>query len=581
MPGLFVSGRQAAMEAILRPVQVKIEPSLRRRDMATRSLGRSPLRIAAGIATVAVLLATLLITRSYHVLNQTGDESVHIACGMEWLSHHTYYYETLHPPLARAATAFLPYLTGAHYLGKPDTNLEGNALLNLHGRYWHNLTLSRLGILPFFWFACCLVFVYTARHFTAATAVIATVLFAFCPTVLAHSGLATTDAPLMAMYTWSIFALWSFLRAPTPGRALWLALAFALATLTKFTELPFFLLAAVFLIAYIVLRERRWPVPLRSALLIACAMALIIWATYLFSFAPIFNSATMTPTAAAKLQTISPRARHILTTVPVPADEFFRGLIMAKGTSVAGRAAYLLGQTYVGGRWDFFPVGFFTKTPIAFLLLFCFGFGSFLFRASVRRNRDVFLLIAAFAAPMAVGMASNMNIGLRHVLPIYPFAAIIAALGCMRLWEIGGSRRMAALRVVPVLLLGWSVTECVASTPRFLSYFNEAAAPHEYHILVAGDLDWGQDLYLLERTLHQEHASHVTLIYFGDPDIDKSGMPQPYTESLDGRRSGWIAISEAFYEGEPAKYDWLSRDPYQRVGKTIRLYHIAPGDEGP
>jgi hypothetical protein len=111
-------------------------------------------RIAAAIALFAVLLSTFFITRTYDAYNQTFDESAHIACGMEWLSSGTYRYETLHPPLARAATALLPFLHGARSQGRSSMLDEGNAILNLHGDYKKNLTLSRLGVLPFFWFLC-------------------------------------------------------------------------------------------------------------------------------------------------------------------------------------------------------------------------------------------------------------------------------------------------------------------------------------------------------------------------------------------------------------------------------------------
>ena len=72
--------------------------------------------------------------------------------GMEWLSLGTYNYEALHPPLARAATALPLYLEGLRSQGHKDMAVEGSALLAT-GDYQHNLLLSRLGVMPFFWLA--------------------------------------------------------------------------------------------------------------------------------------------------------------------------------------------------------------------------------------------------------------------------------------------------------------------------------------------------------------------------------------------------------------------------------------------
>lgn len=535
-------------------------------------------RVAAGIALLAVVLATCFIVRSYRVTNQTYDESAHIACGMEWLSQHTYYYETLHPPIARASAALLPYLAGARSQGKPEMLEEGKALLTLHGAYWHNLTLSRLGILPFFWFVCLLVFAFMSRHYGPLAGAAATVLLAFCPPLLAHAGLATTDAPLVAMYTWSVMQCWRFLRTPTLSNALLLAVAFSLAALTKFTELPFFLIAATVLVVYIGVRRRAFPFPARYLVLIPCLMAFIIWATYFFSFAPVFNRHTLSPSSTARLETVSPAERKVLTQVPVPADEFLRGLIMARGTGATGRDSFLLGQIYHGGKWDFFPVAFLAKTPIAFLILFGMGMGFTLARRRAAADSDAVMLFTGFAAPLCVGIAGSMNIGLRHVLPVYPFAAMIGALGFSRLWDIASERRWIGLKIGGIILLCWSVVSCTISAPHFISYFNELARPYASHILVNSDFDWGQDFFALEQRLRQEHATAVTLIYFGDPDIDMSGMPQPYTESLNGRRSGWIAISETLYQEEPQEFGWMAKYPYERVGETIRLYHIPPAN---
>ena len=116
------------------------------------------------------MLATVRIAATYTVFNHTSDEPAHIACGMEWLDQGVYRWEPQHPPLARVAAALGPYLAGIRSQGTPNQNaiskwLEGLAILDSGGRYDRTLTLARIGILPFFWVACAVVFVWTRRYF--------------------------------------------------------------------------------------------------------------------------------------------------------------------------------------------------------------------------------------------------------------------------------------------------------------------------------------------------------------------------------------------------------------------------------
>src|SRR6202044_3456189 len=99
------------------------------------------------------------------VFNHTIDEPAHIACGMEWLTKGVYRYETQHPPLTRVAAALGPYLAGVHAYGKPDMYQEGAAILSANGHYDRDLALSRLGILPFFWIAALVVYLWAKRYF--------------------------------------------------------------------------------------------------------------------------------------------------------------------------------------------------------------------------------------------------------------------------------------------------------------------------------------------------------------------------------------------------------------------------------
>src|SRR5713226_9099583 len=91
-------------------------------------------------ALLLICVGAARIVATYSVFTQTGDEGVHLACGMEWWDEGRYTRELQHPPLARIAVAFGPYLSGLHCKGIRDFGYEGNAILNSNGAYWKNLT---------------------------------------------------------------------------------------------------------------------------------------------------------------------------------------------------------------------------------------------------------------------------------------------------------------------------------------------------------------------------------------------------------------------------------------------------------
>jgi hypothetical protein len=115
------------------------------------------------LTAALILLGTIRIVSTYDVFSHTFDEPAHLACGMEWLDKGTYTWEPQHPPLARVATALGPYLLGVRSQGTPHRDInamwdEGLAILFNGHRYDLTLAMARLGILPFFWVGCLVVY---------------------------------------------------------------------------------------------------------------------------------------------------------------------------------------------------------------------------------------------------------------------------------------------------------------------------------------------------------------------------------------------------------------------------------------
>ena len=530
--------------------------------------------LSSWLSVFVVAIASVLIVRADVAYNQTYDEGVHIACGMEWLSLGTYNYETLHPPLARAATATLLYLSGIHSEGHHVMAVEGTALLNTRNKYRHNLLLARLGIVPFFWLSSLLIFRWMRQNFDDVPAALAVILFCFCPVVLAHDALATTDAPFMAMFSLSVIVFAHFLEVPSYRLGALAGLSLGLATLTKFTELPFFVVVAFVLLVQYRLSDRKL-LPLGKPLALGgLAMCLLLWAVYHFSTGPLFTPQMIDPKVEAKLTQMPPWKQALLLEVKLPAPELFRGIYRAVLTgSKQRRNAFVLGEDYQGGRWYFFPVAILSKTPIALLLLACIGIAGRLEGKHIRAPTTA-VLLGGIIGPMLIGVLGNINLGVRHVLPIYPFLAMLGALGVEKLRQTASS--LSGLRRgLAALLVGWQIVVCLLAVPQFLPYFNEAAMPFFGKILVDSDLDWGQDLYRLESRLATTDPSQVYLAYFGDGAIVRHQSAAWNTLTPEQRPTGWVAISETIAQEHAREFGWLGQQPFERVGRSIRLYHFA------
>ena len=539
------------------------------------------------IVIFAILVATLLITRTYRVFNQITDEPIHIAAGLEWLERGTYHYEPLHPPLARIFAAFGLFATGLRTQEISDELTEGNAVLESRGQYQRNLTLARLGILPLFWFSCYLLWSFMKKAFGAWHGAIAVMILCLCPPVLAHSSVATTDLPLLAMFLLALTRIWSLLREPSHANAILAGLTIGLAVATKFSAIPYLFTSCTLLfICGLYWRTIRVP-SLRNVLVALAFVLMTIWALYRFSIGPILELSLLRPDQLTMLQNVPKSILAFLYFKRVPAHEFCRGLISVYAMNLHGRNSYLLGKTYVGGRWAFFPVAILVKTPIALLILSILGLIYALSRKLLRANKNISVPIAGIAGPLLIAIPSNINIGLRHVLLVYPFVAMFAALAVVELWKASsvGSRPFTK-RVIVVVLLGWNAASCILAAPDFLAYFNEAAAPYASKILIDSDLDWGQDLFRLISIAHQENIPSLSLAYEGSIDLPKHCPPAWVPLPPQAKVKGWIAISEFKLKMESAYYGWLNQyKPVRKIGHSIRLYYVdkdlLPGNDRP
>lgn len=552
----------------------------------TSNLTTKPRSLAVAISMLLAIIACVRIATTYNVFCQTYDEPAHIAAGMEWLCRGTYTFEDVHPPLARIAVAAGPFLGGLR-LRANDMWAGGNQILYGDGRYLHNLALARAGIIPFFLLATFVVHAWARRLFGEAAAVTSVFVFTMLPPVLGHAGVATTDLPVAATCVAALYALVQWLNELTVRRSATLGFAVALAILSKFTALLFLPacgLAILGLRQYSGNRASGTPRPpsrrLKAICLAAIVACLSIWASYRFSTGTLIS--TSPPLHYTKLDALvgsSGRLHNLshwaVETVPLPAPEFFRGVIDALQRDSVARGTYILGKIRQRRCWYFFLLVLAFKSPIASLILA--GTGVLFLCRQFFTGSDWQSMApgVAAAALLLVTLPVRTHAGIRHILMIYPLLSIVAGFGAVCLWRTMAGRVPA--RIAAALLLGWLAISSAAAHPDYLAYFNELAGGHPEWVLVGSDLDWGQDLLRLGNVLRARKVSNFALSYFGTADPGRHDLPpftqlSPYTPT-----TGWVAISLSNLEGGKSEglYSWLEAyKPVALVGRSIRLYLI-------
>ncbi len=490
-------------------------------------------RTAGWIAVGLVAIASARIIATYKPLSHTTDEPAHLAAGIEWLDNGTYTYEDQHPPLARVVGALGARATGARWSRHKDIYEEGYSLLAQGGHYTRTLFYSRLATLPFFWIAAVSVYLWALRISEPRAALFALLLFTTTPPVLAHSGLATTDMALCAFVSASLLAMLWWMDRPGVWRSLVFGLLTGLAILSKFSALVF--LPAVWTILAFVHRDK--------------------WRSFPFRWLP----AVMAPLLAVVCGMYRLRL-----------DIFVSGIRHVALHNSIGHLAYLLGKRSQTGFWYYYPVVLAVKTPLAML---------FLWAIALRFARRLAAPLALIAAVLAIGALTHINIGVRHILPVFTGLAICGGVAVDYLARSGRSPAWFG-----VALLAWQCGSGIFFHPDYIAYTNELAGRHPDRILADSDLDWNQGMKGLTDRLNELGVHELTFKLASSSYMVASGRAFPaYHLMPDGDKPnpGWNAVSVTEWKltGEPK---WAEQaEPTERVRRSIYLYYFNPKSPTP
>jgi 4-amino-4-deoxy-L-arabinose transferase-like glycosyltransferase len=613
---------------------------------------------------VAPLLApALYVLVAWPALREnsaTYDETAYVPAGFTYLARGDFRLSPEHPPLLKLLYA-LPLLPLRPRIS-PDAERAFEAAASQIDAQWifgdrflyrdnppePLLFRARLVSLALGALLAFLVHAWAREVVGTAGALFASLLFALDPGFLAHGTLATTDVGATLFFFAALYFARRALRALAIPDALAAALCGGAAFASKFSAV--LLVPTIGVLALLrVLRRDPWPVGRGGRVLRGLgararwAILLLffwgascfgcLWACYGFRYRAFAGEGP--PLAIAEQTSLIRRVRlygevldgrtsfpdlasfeRAVESTPPPLSErvidlcargrllpeaYLYGLAFAAQKAQA-RSSYLLGNYTVRGSPAYFPVAFAVKTPLATLaalaaaLLLLATKGG---RARLAGEKAFLLVPAAVVAFAAVG--SNLNIGHRHLLPVYPFLFVLA--GCVpgEVARLAG-RRLAAL-ATSILLAGLAL-ETGSARPWFLPFFNRLAGGAEGGVRILSDsnLDWGQALPALRRWMRERGVAKVNLCYFGTADpraygISFNPIPGNYQLEVPGAGTageearpaelpGWIAIGATNLQGvyfpEPLRrhYSYLLRKrPVAILGGAIYVYWVVrPGE---
>jgi hypothetical protein len=388
--------------------------------------------------------------------------------------------------------------------------------------------------------------------------------FALSPSFLAHGALATSDVVMTFFFFASVLAWWRHLEHPGAVNAALSAVVFGLATVAKFSAI--LLLPMFAMIAFVSLlgqpREARWKALARlgqTAALHAVVAWAVIWIFFGLRFSP-FAPALADGAGynhgwawiSSGLGWPGPIVFALQNWHVLP-DAFLYGFTFVLQFAKQ-RGAFLNGEHGIHGWVTFFPYAFLVKTTLPFLLLIATAA-----LATARRWRGLNAgavwvrvrpftpLVVLFVVYWATSLASHLNIGHRHILPVYP--VLFVAIGALGPW-IEIRRPLVAAAVAA--LAAWHMVESVRIRPNYLAYFNAIAGGPEngWRHLVDSSLDWGQDLPGLHAWLEKnDRGEPVYLSYFGTGDPMHEGIRATLLPTLPdvGPPRPWRALGPGIY----------------------------------
>lgn len=606
----------------------------------------------------------------------TMDELAHIPSGYSYMTKQDYRLNPEHPPLIKDLSAipllflhlnfpvnvpaWTEYINGQWDMGRIFIYESGNdAEKIIHSA---RLPIMLLAIL-FGW----LLFRWAAKMYCDKTALLTLFFFTLSPTFIAHSRYVTTDLAAAFGFFIGIAAFINYLYTPNNKNLIITGIAFGTAQLLKFSLV---LLGPIYVILaglWIILNKNQFAPEISFAkyilreilnwigkiAAIGAIGLIVIWPVYQFHVwnYPVERQLNDTQFTLQSFG-IRPLADSVVWMADKPIlrawGQYFLGVLMVIQRASGGNTGYFMGNVSAAGSLAYFPLLYLLKEHLAFHILTVIAL---LFTVKnifssekkninaitkwMRMNFTIMASLIFIGIYILQSVASNLNIGVRHILPTFPFIYLLVSRQTIKwlslntlninllqgFWEavkslLVMSSRYLIKRAIFFGLLLWILISTISAAPYFLSYYNilGGGVKNGYQIAVDSNYDWGQDLLRLQKWVNEYNScartkspqscakklgdnvpiefnqtiENTKIDYFGggNPQYYFGEKFQPWQSSKGKPEPGnWFALSATFLQsarGTPIKnfqrnpadeYPWLmNKKPVARAGASIFIY---------
>jgi len=570
------------------------------------------------VVALLIVHATLCL-RCALSFSPTTDEPAHLVAGYAHWKYANFEIYRVNPPLQRLIATFPLLFLDLHEdwlkldsspLSRCEFEVGADFLSANKENHRTIVVLARIFSIPFSLAGLLICFAWSRELYGNQGALLSATLWCFSPNIIAHGSLVTPDIAATTLILAACYAFWRWNCLKTNPRALVSGVTLGLALVSKLTAivlpLCFVLILLVSSVFYKNNKKEQEKHPGRYKFAGQALSQLFLAWFIVNSFYGWKDSLTRLDEFDFVSKTLSYEEDKALTgndglpapknalvgsyygklPIPLPRD-YISGIdIQRRDLESFHWPGYLRGEFSSSGWWYYYLYGLLVKIPTGTQVLFWISLALLIRTMSTQSFINGLPLLLPPLVILAVASSqTGLNHHVRYVFPVLPFAYIACGRICLAKFQ--GAKGIASILATSTMIT------CLTSSPHHLGYFNEFIPAQErgFHLL-ASNLDWGQDLYLLKEWQQKNpDASPLELVYHGPINPKMAGIEYVATESQSTKqgagRTRWIAISVNYLRGFPLhvsthqyaeaqqKYEGLlDKEPFAVIGNSIYVYRI-------
>lgn len=546
-----------------------------------------------------------------------SDEVAHIGAGYSYLKFNDLRLNPEHPPLVKQIAAIpllfmdLKFPSETQAWNEAEQWSVGRTFLFTLGNPGDSVIFrARAALLPLALLMALLIFFWARELCGEGAAFFSLFLFSFFPEMIIHASLVTTDFAAAAFYFGVFYFLYRFVQTGKTHYFLLAGLATGLAFVSKYSTFALLPLLYGFAVVYSFTKNMSSvqspakPFPLWMMILITIFVVshkksflifsipfVYLWLTWLLPRVQWLQNPKAKRAAQMIFLLLSVAFLVVLIVYFEPAawfrrmrmdpfKRFFRGWSIFRDHSIGQtHRSYLFGEMSQGGWWYYYLIAMLVKIPVPILVSFFLGLAHLIVSKKIFRPGMLLFVLPPLIYWGIASFINKVNIGVRHILIVYPFLIVTAGAA----FEGLGRIRFPKLRPALIGLLGgWLVCSSALAFPNYLSYFNGIAPwlGGRENILSDSNLSWGQDVKRLKIWMEENQVPEIyRLLNFNMPEeldyYQIRHIEGKNFERLQRKEPGYYAVDLFTYQGMMLDGDfaWLKTlKPYARVGGSILIY---------